>query len=53
MFVSMYCMAGLNEPSSCWWAVGMLTLSFDELISRQTPRVWVMTLSTLLFSASS
>jgi hypothetical protein len=53
MFVSMYCMAGLNEPSSCWWAVGMLTLSFDELISRQTPRVWVMTLSTLLWASSA
>ena len=53
LFVSLYCMAGLHTPSSCWWAVGMLMLSFDELVSREAPRVYVMGLSSLLWTSAS
>ena len=53
LFVSLYCMAGLHTPSSCWWAVGMLMLSFDELVSREAPRVYVTVLSSLLWASAS
>jgi hypothetical protein len=53
LFVSLYCMAGLHTPSSCWWAVGMLMLSFDELVSREAPRLYVTVLSTLLWTSAS
>jgi hypothetical protein len=49
LFVSLYCMAGLHEASSCWWAAGMLMLSFDELVAREAPRMWVVLISTLLW----
>jgi hypothetical protein len=48
LFASLYCMAGLHESSSCWWALGMLPLCFDELIMRETKRCWVMTIGSLL-----
>ena len=34
LFVCIYCLAGVNIPSSCWWVMGMIALSFDELISK-------------------
>ena len=41
-------MAGLHESSSCWWALGMFPLCFDELIMRDARRMWVMTVGALL-----
>ena len=35
LFVCVYCLAGQDVSSSCWWVVGMIALSFDELISRR------------------
>ena len=34
LFVSVYCLAVVDIPSSCWWVMGMIALSFDELISK-------------------
>ena len=48
LFASLYCMAGLHESSSCWWALGMFPLCFDELIMRETKRRWVVVLGCLL-----
>jgi hypothetical protein len=48
LFASLYCMAGLHESSSCWWALGMFPLCFDELIMRETKRRWVAVLGCLL-----
>lgn len=47
LFTSLYCMAGLHESSSCWWALGMFTLCFDELIMRETRKAWVLVIGTL------
>lgn len=47
LFASLYCMAGLHESSSCWWALGMFTLCFDELIMRETRRIWVVVIGVL------
>lgn len=49
LFVSLYCMAGLHEASSCWWGVGMLMLSFDELVGREAPRTWIVLISSLMW----
>ena len=46
MFASLYCMAGLHEGSSCWWALGMCTLCLDDLIMRDTKRRWVVVIGT-------
>ena len=51
LFASLYCMAGLHTSSSCWWALGMLTLCFDELIMRDTPRWLVVVIGALMGSA--
>jgi len=48
LFGSLYCMAGLHESSSCWWALGMFPLCFDELIMRDARRMWVITIGSLL-----
>jgi hypothetical protein len=47
LFASLYCMAGLHESSSCWWAFGMFPLCFDELIMRETKRGWVVVIGAL------
>jgi hypothetical protein len=47
LFASLYCMAGLHESSSCWWALGMFTLCFDELIMRETRKEWVLMIGAL------
>jgi hypothetical protein len=41
LFVCIYCLAGTNIPSSCWWVMGMLALNFDELISTGLNRWYV------------
>jgi hypothetical protein len=41
LFVCLYCLAGANVPSSCWWVMGMIALSFDELISKGLGKWWV------------
>jgi hypothetical protein len=41
LFVSTYCLAGINIPSSCWWVMGMIALSFDELISTRMNRWYI------------
>jgi hypothetical protein len=41
LFVCIYCLAGVNVPSSCWWVLGMMALSFDELISKGIGKWWV------------
>ena len=51
LFASLYCMAGLHNSSSCWWALGMLTLCFDELIMRDSPRWFVIVIGTLMGGA--
>ena len=51
LFASLYCMAGLHNSSSCWWALEMLTLCFDELIMRDTPRWLVIVIGALMGSA--
>ena len=51
LFASLYCMAGLHESSSCWWALGMFPLCFDELIMRDTKRWWVIVIG-FLFACS-
>jgi hypothetical protein len=41
LFVCMYCLSGLDVCSSCWWVLGMVALSFDELISKGVGRLTV------------
>jgi len=48
LFAALYCMAGLHESSSCWWALGMFPLCFDELIMRDAKRIWVIAIGALL-----
>ena len=49
LFISLYCLAGLKESSSCWWAAGMLMLSFDELVMREVNRTWVTLIHVLMW----
>ena len=48
LFVCVYCMAAIDVPASCWWAMGMIVLSFDELISKGVKNFWVIVLGGLL-----
>ena len=48
LFVCVYCMAAIDVPSSCWWTMGMIALSFDELISKGVKNHWVVMLGALL-----
>ena len=48
LFVCVYCMAGIDVPASCWWTMGMITLSFDELISKGVKNYWVIILGGCL-----
>lgn len=41
LFVCIYCLAGVNIPSSCWWVMGMIALSFDELISKRAGKWFI------------
>jgi hypothetical protein len=49
LFVSLYCLSGLNEASSCWWTVGIMMLAIDELIRRDVPRLCELLIITLLW----
>ena len=53
LFVCLYCASGLYEASSCWWAMGMMTLCLDELIMRGVGRGWVATIGFLLILSIS
>lgn len=41
LFVCVYCLAGLNVPCSCWWVMGMVALSFDEMISKGVGKLMI------------
>jgi len=51
LFVCLYCMTGLHEASACWWALGMLVLAFDDLITRGISRPWVVVVGALLYTS--
>lgn len=51
LFVCIYCLAGVDVPSSCWWVMGMLALSFDELISKGAGK-WLVCLLGLSLCGS-
>ena len=51
LFVCIYCLAGVDVPSSCWWVMGMIALSFDELISKGAGK-WFVCLVGLSLSGS-
>jgi hypothetical protein len=48
LFVCVYCLAAIDVPASCWWAMGMIALSFDELISKGLKNYWVVVLELFL-----
>ena len=48
LFVCVYCMAAIDVPASCWWTMGMIALSFDELIVKGMRNYWVIILGLLL-----
>ena len=41
LFVCIYCLSGMDVPSSCWWVMGMIALSFDELISKNAGKWFI------------
>lgn len=51
LFVCIYCLAGMDVPSSCWWVMGMIALSFDELISKNVGK-WLIGLVGLSLCGS-
>ena len=51
LFVCLYCLAGVNVPSSCWWVIGMIALSFDEMISKEVGK-WFICLMGLSLCGS-
>lgn len=53
LFASLYSMAGLHQSSSCWWALGMLPLCFDELIMREVKRGVVVAIGALLGASAA
>lgn len=50
LFVSLYCLSGLEVISTCWWVVGMTPLAMDELISGGMERTWVAALMLLAYA---
>ena len=48
LFVCIYCLAGANIPSSCWWVMGMIALSFDELVSKGVGKCFISALGLSL-----
>jgi hypothetical protein len=48
LFVCVYCMAAIDVPASCWWTMGMIALSFDELIAKGVKNCWVVVLGVCL-----
>jgi hypothetical protein len=51
LFVCIYCLAGVNVSSSCWWMIGMLMLCMDELIHSQTEKPWLLVIIISLIGA--
>jgi hypothetical protein len=41
-FVMLYCSAGVYMQSSNWWALGLLVISIDELVSSNVSKTWAM-----------
>jgi hypothetical protein len=52
LFVCLYCLTGLHESSSCWWVVGMLGLSLDDLFSRRVHRPWIAIIISLICASA-
>lgn len=48
LFVCVYCLSGANIPSSCWWVMGMIALSFDELVSKGVDKWFICILGLSL-----
>jgi hypothetical protein len=48
LFVCVYCLAGLDVPCSCWWVMGMVALSFDELVSKGVSKCMICLLGVSL-----
>ena len=48
LFVSVYCASSIDVPASCWWTMGMVALSFDELIARRIGNGWVALIGVCL-----
>lgn len=53
LFVSLYCLSGIEMISSCWWILGMTPLAVDELMSSGMERVWVGVLMLLIYTNTS
>lgn len=51
LFVCVYCLAGVDAGSACWWALGMTALSLDELISNGV-RKWLICVIALSLCGS-
>lgn len=51
LFVCVYCLAGVDVPSSCWWALGMTALSLDDLISKGVGK-WIVCVILLSLGGS-
>jgi len=51
LFVCLYCMTGLHEASSCWWVIGMMMLSLDDLLLRRVHWVWICVIVVLIYSS--
>jgi hypothetical protein len=41
-FVMLYCSAGVYVQGSNWWALGLLVISIDELVSSDISKTWTM-----------
>jgi len=53
LFVSLYCLSGIQAVSTCWWILGMTTLVADELINSSIGVFWTAVLITGLSLGST
>jgi len=53
LFVSLYCLSGIEVVSTCWWVIGMTPLAIDELVSGGMDRVWVVILMLLAYASTT
>ena len=44
LFVSLYCLSGIESVSTCWWILGMTSLVADDLINSRIGIVWTSAL---------
>lgn len=49
LFVSLYCLSGIEAVSTCWWVMGMTPLAVDELVSHGENRVFVGLLLLMVY----